>query len=82
MLSSKVMLFLNLCEIVLKLFFYFNQPSGTTIEACKPIVNNNNNLLLGVGCISFLTNEFFREDWSNTEDSYWFLIKQNGVVFF
>lgn len=55
---------------------------GTTIDACQPIVNkkeNAQNELIGVVCISFLTSEFVREDWSNTEDSYWFLIEQNGM---
>ena len=61
--------------------------SGTTIDACQPIVNNkegknSNNVLIGVACISFLTSEFIREDWSNTEDSYWFLVKQNGMYDF
>ena len=54
---------------------------GTTIDACQPVVNDkeNMNVLIGVVCVSFLTREFIREDWSNTEDSYWFLIDENGM---
>ena len=55
---------------------------GTTIDACQQIVNRKENTkheLIGVACISFLTSEFVREDWSNTEDSYWFLIEKNGM---
>ena len=54
---------------------------GTTIDACQPVVNKKlKNNLIGVVCISFLTSEFVREDWSNTEHSYWFLIDENGTL--
>uniref|UniRef100_A0A7M6DLU9 Uncharacterized protein n=1 Tax=Clytia hemisphaerica TaxID=252671 RepID=A0A7M6DLU9_9CNID len=57
---------------------------GTTIDACKAVVDKSSssqNPMKGAVCLSFLTNEFIREEWSQTENSYWFLIKKNGQTF-
>ncbi|XP_066916444.1 VWFA and cache domain-containing protein 1-like [Clytia hemisphaerica] len=57
---------------------------GTTIDACKAVVDKSSssqNPMKGAVCLSFLTNEFIREEWSQTENSYWFLIKRNGQTF-
>ena len=57
---------------------------GTTIDACQAVVDKSSSSeisMKGVVCLSFLTNEFIREEWSQTENSYWFLIKRNGKIY-